>query len=133
MLAALAAVCVLAGALAVWLVRPNAPPAARTISIPPIPPRPPSAQIVRVPSNGLAVINLGLGDQVEQGMTFDVYDKTTGAPPPKALIEIVRIGPGFSECRIVSRTQGVAVVQGDPVRQRPAPGGRTAIAHPTNP
>jgi hypothetical protein len=83
-------------------------------------------QIVRLPGNGLAVINLGLGDQIVQGMTFEVYDKFTGVPAlggdgtregampsGKGSIEVVRIGPGFSECRIIRKESGISMVQGD--------------------
>lgn len=142
-IAALAAVCVLAGAGAVWLVRTNGPARVQSPSLTPAPPAPaPVAQIVRVPAINLAVINLGLGDQLEQGMTFDVYDKQTGVPapsgnasppPPKASIEVVRIGPGFSECRVIRRTPGTPLVEGDLVVHRAAGGRRAAIAHPTNP
>ena len=86
----------------------------------------PDGQIVRLPGNNLAVINLGLGDQVVQGMTFEVYDKHNGVPAlgadgtregempsGKASLEVVRIGPGFSECRIIRKEQGHNLVQGD--------------------
>ena len=83
-------------------------------------------QIVRLPGNNLAVINLGLGDQIVQGMTFEVYDKNTGIPAlgadgtrpeempkGKASVEVVRIGPGFSECRIIRKEPGMNLIQGD--------------------
>jgi hypothetical protein len=86
----------------------------------------PDGQIVRLPGNNLAVINLGLGDQIVQGMTFEVYDKYTGVPAlgadgtregempsGKGSIEVVRIGPGFSECRIIRKEPGISMVQGD--------------------
>ena len=86
----------------------------------------PDGTIVRLPGNNLAVINLGLGDQVVQGMTFEVYDKYNGIPAlgadgtregqmpaGKASLEVVRIGPGFSECRIIRKEQGVNLIQGD--------------------
>jgi hypothetical protein len=86
----------------------------------------PDGQIVRLPGNNLAVINLGLGDQIVQGMTFEIYDKYTGVPAlgadgtregdmpsGKGSIEVVRIGPGFSECRIIRKEPGISMVQGD--------------------
>lgn len=86
----------------------------------------PDGEIVRLPGNNLAVINLGLGDQIVQGMTFEVYDKHTGVPAlgadgmregempvGKASLEVVRIGPGFSECRIIRKEPGINLVQGD--------------------
>lgn len=86
----------------------------------------PDGQIVRLPGNNLAVINLGLGDRVVQGMTFEVHDKYTGVPAlgadgtregdmptGKGSIEVVRIGPTFSECRIIRKEPGISMVQGD--------------------
>jgi hypothetical protein len=86
----------------------------------------PDGEIVRLPGNNMAVINLGLGDQIVQGMTFEVYDKFSGIPAlgadgtrnedmpkGKASIEVVRIGPGFSECRIIRKEAGHNLVQGD--------------------
>jgi hypothetical protein len=86
----------------------------------------PDGTIVRLPGNNLAVINLGLGDQVVQGMTFEVYDKHQGVPAlgadgtregempaGKASLEVVRIGPGFSECRIIRKDPGHNLIQGD--------------------
>lgn len=86
----------------------------------------PDGQIVRLPGNNLAVINLGLGDRVVQGMTFEVHDKYTGIPAlgadgtregdmptGKGSIEVVRIGPGFSECRIIRKEPGISMIQGD--------------------
>ena len=83
-------------------------------------------EIVRLPGNNLAIINLGLGDQIVQGMTFEVYDKHQGVPAlgadgtregempaGKASLEVVRIGPGFSECRIIRKDTGHNMVQGD--------------------
>jgi hypothetical protein len=94
------------------------------------------AQVVRVPGNGNVFINIGYGDQVPVGMTFDVYDHTTGVPAPgndetdtalgtgtvagvptlpkgKASIEVMRLGEGQAECRIVRQTAGKPVVEGD--------------------
>jgi len=82
-------------------------------------------QVVRVPTSDLVHINLGLGDQIVQGMTFEVYDKITGIPAlgegdregdmpeGKASIEVIRIGPGHSEARVIRRQPGQAIVQGD--------------------
>jgi hypothetical protein len=86
----------------------------------------PDGQIVRLPGNNLAVINLGTGDHVAVGMTFEVYDKYTGVPAlgadgtregdmptGKGSIEIVKVGAGFSECRIIRKEPGISMVQGD--------------------
>ena len=127
---ALAAVCVLAVFAATWLALPNRQPA-RHSPQPSAPPRvqPPMAtgEVVRVPGVALAIINLGYGDPVGNGATFDVYDKHLGIPDaagggrpalPKALIEVTRVGPGFSECRVVQRIPEGHVVEGDLVVQR---------------
>lgn len=86
----------------------------------------PDGEIVRLPGNNVAVINLGLGDQIVQGMTFEVYDKYTGIPAlgadgtregdmpkGKASIEVTQIHPGYSDCRIIRKETGVNLVQGD--------------------
>jgi hypothetical protein len=96
------------------------------------------AKIVRVPGNDNVFINIGYGDQVPIGMTFEVYDQTTGVPAPggeetesalgtggvagqptlpvgKASIEVVRLGEGQSECRIIRQSLGKPVIEGDVV------------------
>jgi hypothetical protein len=98
------------------------------------------AKIIRVPGNDNVFINVGYGDSVPLGMTFEVYDHTTGVPAPgsdetdttaaatpgtvagtptlpkgKASIEVVRLGEGQSECRIIRQTLGKPVVEGDVV------------------
>jgi hypothetical protein len=86
----------------------------------------PDGKIVRLPGNNLAVINLGLGDQIVQGMTFEVYDKHQGVPAlgadgaregempeGKASIEVIRILPGYSECRVIRRKPGYGINIGD--------------------
>jgi outer membrane murein-binding lipoprotein Lpp len=83
-------------------------------------------EIVRLPGNDLAHINLGVGDQIVQGMTFEVYDKNNGIPAMgadgtrpdempsgKASLEVVRIGPSHSEARIIRKEPGHPLVQGD--------------------
>src|SRR5688572_6534143 len=84
----------------------------------------PAATIVRLPGRDIAVINRGLGDGMVPASVFRVYDRATGLPAPsagatlpapKAWLEVVRIGPGFSECRIIQRAPGVSIFQGDPV------------------
>lgn len=85
----------------------------------------PAGQITRVPGDNICFINLGQGDQVSPGMTFEVYDKKKGLPPVtgadnapdsdlpagKASIEIIRVLPGTSECRIIKQT--ATIVEGD--------------------
>jgi len=83
-------------------------------------------KINRLPGSGLAYIDIGAGDQVVVGMTFEVYDKYTGIPAlgqdglresdmpvGKASIEVMRISAGSSECRIIRQTPGQQLVEGD--------------------
>ena len=86
-------------------------------------------EVVRVPGRDNVFINLGKGDQISPGMTFEVYDRFSGVPElgpdgtnpegempqGKASIEVVRVGPGQSECRIVRLTQGQSVIERDVV------------------
>jgi hypothetical protein len=82
-------------------------------------------KIVRVVGGDVVYIDLGAGDQVTPGLTFQVFDKTQGVPPAgdatndenlprgKASIEIVRVGPTSSEARIVRTQPGQAITEGD--------------------
>jgi hypothetical protein len=81
--------------------------------------------VIRIASNGTVYIDLGTGDQVSSGMTFEVYDRIEGVPPigdinadenlpkGKASIEIVRVGPGSSECHVVMYQPGQQMREGD--------------------
>jgi predicted nucleic acid-binding Zn-ribbon protein len=84
------------------------------------------AKIIRVPNNQVCYINLGFGDQVTPGLTFEVYDKADGVPPipdnvtgdeqlpvGKASIEITHVGTTSSECRIVKLAPGAVLSEGD--------------------
>ncbi len=83
------------------------------------------AKIIRLGGQDIVYIDLGAGDQVSSGMAFEVYDRIEGVPKPgdpltddnlprgKASIEIVNVSPGTSECRIVRRTPGSTIVEGD--------------------
>jgi cell division protein FtsB len=83
-------------------------------------------KLIRVPSNEICYINLGYGDQVTPGLTFEVYDKSEGVPPippnvsgdeqlpvGKASIEITHVGATSSECRIVKIEAGAVLSEGD--------------------
>ena len=83
-------------------------------------------KIIRLPGNDICYINLGQGDQVTPGLTFEVYDKATGVPGipanvvddenlpvGKASIEITRVGDTSSECRIVNTAPGATLSEGD--------------------
>jgi hypothetical protein len=87
-------------------------------------------KIARVPGSDVVFIDLGTGDHISPGMTFEVYDRFSGVPGTasddpnavpdekslpkgKAAIEVVKPGPAQSECRIVRQTLGQPVVEGD--------------------
>jgi hypothetical protein len=85
----------------------------------------PDAVVVRTAAD-VVYINLGQGDQLPVGMTFEVYDKASGIPPlqesageetlpeGKASIEVTRVGPTASECRVVHTKPGAApITEGD--------------------
>jgi hypothetical protein len=83
------------------------------------------AHVMRVAGDSILYIDLGTGDQVVAGMTFEVYDRVQGVPglgdpnnnenlpKGKASIEIIRVAPGSSECRIIRQTPGETIVEGD--------------------
>lgn len=92
--------------------------------------RQPDGRIVRVPGNDNVFINLGEGDGIAPGLTFEVYDRFSGVPPltaeeeanpadmndlprGKASIEVVRVADRQSECRIVRASTTSPVVEGD--------------------
>ncbi len=88
--------------------------------------RRPDGVISEVAKGNTVYINIGQGQQVTAGMTFEVYDKIEGIPPigsnglrddempiGKGSIEIVRVNAANSECRIVKTTPGMAITQGD--------------------
>lgn len=83
-------------------------------------------KLVRVASNGICYINLGFGDQVTPGLTFEIYDKAEGVPGipdnatadeqlpvGKGSIEITHVGTTSSECRIIKTTPGAVLTEGD--------------------
>jgi hypothetical protein len=83
-------------------------------------------RILRVPSADLVFIDLGRGQQVTPGLTFEVYDKNEGVPNlgeleddralsarGKASIEVIRVGATSSEARVVRRTPGAQITEGD--------------------
>ncbi len=85
----------------------------------------PDGKLIRVPGDGTCYIDLGSGDQITAGMTFEVYDKIRGVPPPgdpsndqnlprgKASIEVLEPGSAGSKCRIINITPGQALSEGD--------------------
>jgi tetratricopeptide (TPR) repeat protein len=83
------------------------------------------ATISSVAPDNVCYINLGYGDHVVPGLTFEVYDKldgipklgdgldTAGMPKGKAAIEIINVGQNSCQCRIIRTTAGMTVTQGD--------------------
>ncbi len=80
--------------------------------------------IIRLPGNDIAYIDLGAGEQIAPGLTFEVYDKADGVPQPaaidstdlpvgKASIEVLRVGSTSAECRITRLSPGAQLVEGD--------------------
>ena len=89
--------------------------------------RAPDASIIRIPSNDTVYIDIGQGDHVTPGLTFEVYDKNErlpefkdgmspdNMPVGKASIEVTKVGPTWSECHVVKRSIGQNLVLGDPI------------------
>lgn len=81
--------------------------------------------IIRIVDNNTCFISIGSRQSVIKGLTFEVYDKSTGIPKlgdgmsdtdmpkGKASIEVVAVQTDTSECRIVKTAQGQQVVIGD--------------------
>ncbi len=82
-------------------------------------------KILRTAGDGIVYIDLGSGDQVTTGMSFEIFDRLEGIPKPgdpstntnlpkgKASIEIIKVTPGSSEARIIRQTPGTTVVEND--------------------
>jgi hypothetical protein len=87
--------------------------------------RQPDGKIIRLPAKNVAFIDLGAGDHVTPGLTFEVFDKNDGVPQPgdpttdeelpkgKASIEVVRVSPTASECRVIRLQPGTTLSEGD--------------------
>lgn len=83
------------------------------------------ATITQVAPDSVCYINLGFGDHVSPGLTFEVYDKFDGIPKlgdgtssldmpkGKASIEIISVGQNSSQCRVLGTKSGASVAQGD--------------------
>jgi hypothetical protein len=89
--------------------------------------RRPDGKILRVASTDTVYIDLGQGDQLHEGMTFEVYDKHTpipklgdglsddNMPVGKGSLEVVHIGTTSTECHVVKIEHGQVLTEGDPV------------------
>jgi len=83
------------------------------------------AQITSVPDDNYVYINLGMGDHVVPGMTFEVYSRRDGIPKqddmmspddmPVGLgsIEVERVDEAVSECRVTKLEVGRHMTAGD--------------------
>jgi len=87
-----------------------------------------SGHISRI-GEGVVYIDLGEGQQLTPGMSFEVYDKSTGVPAlietqgeeqlpiGKASIEVVHVGPTASECRVLRTKAGASpITEGDDIK-----------------
>ena len=114
----------------------SAPPSVQPVRIAPGPDdaRNPDGRVVRVGKVDTVMIDLGLGDHIRQGTTYEIFDANAGIPAAgagrakrgpggKATVEVIRIAPGYSECRVIRRTPGEAVAVGDLIVGRPPPAG----------
>lgn len=81
--------------------------------------------IVSVASENIVYINLGMGDHIEPGMTFEVYNQNTGIPPlgdgmspddmpvGEASIEVQRVDAASSQCRVIRLSTAEHIHEGD--------------------
>jgi len=84
-------------------------------------------QIVSVTSDNIAYINLGIGDHIAPGQTFEVYDgrlplpklpnlaDNETMPVGKGSIEVIRVANGASQCRIIATQNGQNLSPGDKI------------------
>lgn len=81
-------------------------------------------RVVRLAGEGVVYIDLGAGDQISPGLTFEVYDKFQGVPAinptdeaalpvGKASLEVIRVGNTSSECRVTRTQGGQQLTEGD--------------------
>jgi hypothetical protein len=81
------------------------------------------ARITQIAPDNICYIDLGFGNHVTPGLTFEVYDRFEGIPKMsdndqdlpkgKASIEIINVGQNSSQCRVVRSSQGQTLTQGD--------------------
>jgi hypothetical protein len=87
--------------------------------------RRPDGKIIQVARDNIVYINLGQGQQIINGMTFEVYDQHEGIPrvgdgtpedqlpKGKGSIEVIAVSPGSSKCRIIKTEPGQQLFDGD--------------------
>jgi hypothetical protein len=81
--------------------------------------------IIRVADSNTVFIELGAGNQIVPGMTFEVYDKVSGVPAlanddttmptGKASIEVLEVASNWSKARVVKTRPGTTITEGDVV------------------
>jgi hypothetical protein len=81
------------------------------------------AKITQIAPDNICYIDLGFGNHVSPGLTFEVYDRFEGIPKMseneqelpkgKASIEIINVGQNSSQCRIIRSQPGQTLTQGD--------------------
>jgi hypothetical protein len=84
-------------------------------------------QIVKSSSDNIVYIDLGYGDHIAPGLTFEVYDQRQPLPKlpniadndtlpvGKGSIEVIRVDQGSSECRVINTERGQTIVPGDKI------------------
>ncbi|MGF1632559.1 MAG: hypothetical protein ACFCVE_01810 [Phycisphaerae bacterium] len=82
-------------------------------------------RVLRVSGQNVVFIDLGRGDQISPGITFEVFDRNRPIPNPargggnasdfrgKASIEVVRVQPGSAEARIIRQDDADPIREGD--------------------
>jgi hypothetical protein len=88
--------------------------------------RNPDGRIIRVEGTDRVIINIGRGEGLPAGMTFEVYDPKLGIPRAadaspesdsqvrgKASIQVLKVNQGSSECRVISTVNGATISEGD--------------------
>lgn len=82
-------------------------------------------QVIQIARGSTCFINLGHGQGIVAGMTFEIYDRNEGIPAlvdnapedqlpvGKGSLEVISVSAGTSECRIVKLQPGQQVMNGD--------------------
>jgi hypothetical protein len=87
--------------------------------------RQPDGMITSVASEDVVYVNLGMGDHIVPGMTFEVYNRREGIPKQddlmseenlpigEASIEVERVYASDSQCRVLKMEPGQHINEGD--------------------
>lgn len=81
------------------------------------------ARITQIAPDNICYIDLGYGNHISPGLTFEVYDRFEGIPKMgdsdselpkgKASIEVINVGQNSSQCRVTRMATGQTLTQGD--------------------